>query len=147
MPFSDSLNSRIPLPTERATSGSRCGPRKISATTRITINSSGPGAEMNPMVMSLPAGVAHSGAKRRVQCLDRGLTEVQLARDLVHDHVPRRPRRAVGAKPGRVPAVGVAAGLPLVAVQPRHARGAGREPEHAARGPRGALLVVLGIAA
>ena len=43
------LSSRMPLPTERAASGRRFGPRTISAITRITISSSGPGAEMKPI--------------------------------------------------------------------------------------------------
>src|SRR5215216_5290660 len=126
MPDSESFSSRMPLPTDRATSGRRWGPSTSSATTRITIISSGPGAEMNPMVLRLLhgcreraafAGVVHGGRERRVERLDRGGAEAQLARHLLHDHTPGRSRRPVGAKPGGVPAVRVAAGLPLVRVE------------------------------
>src|SRR5512132_245618 len=41
-PLSDSLNSRIPLPIERPTSGSFFGPRTMSAMARMTTSSRGP---------------------------------------------------------------------------------------------------------
>src|SRR5690349_7608017 len=46
-PLSESLNSRIPLPIERPTSGSFFGPRTMSAMARMTTSSSGPTLGMN----------------------------------------------------------------------------------------------------
>ena len=45
----EAFSSRMPLPTERAVSGSFCGPSTTRAITRITMSSSGPGAEMKPI--------------------------------------------------------------------------------------------------
>src|SRR3954471_16710807 len=47
-PLSDSLNSRIPFPMERPTSGSFFGPRTIRAMARMTTSSSGPTLGMSP---------------------------------------------------------------------------------------------------
>ena len=64
---SDSFSSRMPRPTERAASGSLCGPSTISATTRITISSSGPGAEMKPIAPQ----VSPPGSARRSEFAQR----------------------------------------------------------------------------
>src|SRR3954463_15120017 len=138
----------MPLPTERAASGSRLGPRTIRAITRITISSSGPGVEITRVRLAdARAGVVEGGAEGRIERLDLGVAEPALLRDLVDHHAPGRPRRAVRAEPGRVPAVGVAARLPLVRVQARDALRVAGEVEHPLRRPRGALLVVLRVAA
>src|SRR4051794_2630659 len=112
----------MPFPTERAASGSRLGPSTISAITRITISSSGPGAEItDPRLADAGAAVVHSRVQRRVELLDLRLGQPAAAGELVDHDVPRRSRRPVRAEPGRVPAVRVAAGLPLVRVQPADA--------------------------
>src|SRR5919112_3348885 len=152
MPCSESLSSRMPLPTDRATSGRRCGPSTRSATTRITIISSGRGAEMKAMLRRLLhtrrgcgpfAGVVHGGAVRRVERLDRCRSEPQLACHFLHDHAPGGPGRAVRAKPSGVPAVRVTAGLPLIGVEAADAGRVAGEAENAPRGAGGALLVVV----
>ena len=47
-PLSDSLNSRMPFPMERPTSGSFFGPRTMRAMARMTTSSSGPTLGMLP---------------------------------------------------------------------------------------------------
>src|SRR3954452_403615 len=131
----------MPLPTERAASGSRLGPSTIRAITRITISSSGPGVEITLVRLAdAGAGVVQVGARWRVERLDLGVAQPALARDLVDDDLPGRPRRAIRAKPAGVPGIRIAAGLPLVGVEPGDPPRAAREVEHAARRRRGALL-------
>src|SRR4051812_40137833 len=100
----------MPLPTERGGSGSRFGPRTTRAITRIPITSGGPGVEITRVRLAgARAGVGEGGAEGRIGRLDLGVAEPALLRDFVDHHAPGRPRRAVRAEPGRVPAVGVAA--------------------------------------